>query len=319
MEGPPGPEGTDGDRSATFERQRMKTCSIQNHLILILALIATLPAIAVSQSDTISQLSKRSVMPHGSPEDIHSFYTGLGAGSNMIYLGTSISNNKPFYAASVTYGYKNSLFASASASHLSETTPFLAFYNLALNYSHAFNSWFDIAADIAGYKSAESLHDSIFTDFAYINFTTGFDWKLIYTRISFSGVVSEENGVYLQVSNSRYFETPSFFRDKAYVYFDPDIDMLFGSLVSVETVNGSKKYGKAPPFSHGRNKPGTPAETYSEKFGLMDFEFSLPVTFSYSKFSIEVEASYLLPVYSDPFYPDLKGFTFYLNAFFKLF
>jgi hypothetical protein len=309
----------DGDRSATVERERMKTCSVQNSIILILTMIAALPAIAASQADTIAKAAKGSAMMNGSPEDIHSLYTGLGAGSNMIYLGSSISNNKPFYAASVTYGYRNSLFASASASHISETTPYLAFYNLALNYSHAFNSWFDISSVIAGYKSAESLHDSLFEDFAYINLTAGFDWKLLYTKISFSGIVSEENGLYLQIRNSRYFETPSFFSDKAFVSFDPFIDILFGSLISIETVNGSKKYGKAPPFSHGNHKPGTSSEKYSEKFGLMDIEFSLPVTFSYGKFSFEAEASYLLPVYSDPFYPDLKGFTVYLNAFIKIF
>ncbi len=56
-----------------------------------------------------------------------------------------------------------------------------------------------------------------------------------------------------------------------------------------------------------------------EKFGLMDFQFSIPVTFSYGRFSLEAEASYLLPMYSDPYYPDLKGFTFYLNALVKIF
>jgi hypothetical protein len=66
-------------------------------------------------------------------------------------------------------------------------------------------------------------------------------------------------------------------------------------------------------------KPSSSTETYSEKFGLMDLQFSLPVTFSYGNFSLEAEASYLLPVYTDPYYPEQKGFTFYLNMFFKIF
>jgi hypothetical protein len=279
----------------------------------------TLPSVALCQADTIQKPATQSQASDESPDDIHSLYAGVGAGSNMIYLGTSISNNRPFYAASATYGYRNTLFASASATHISETTPYLAFYNLALNYSHAFNSWFDISADIAGYKTAESLKDSLFADFAFINLTTGFDWKLIYTRISFSGVLSEQKGFYLQISNSRYFETPGFFNGKALVSFNPDIDLLFGNLVTVDSATGVKKYGNAPPFSHARKKPASPTETYSEKFGLMDVQFSLPVTFSYGKFSFEAEASYLLPVYSDPYYPEQKGFTFYLNAFFKIF
>jgi hypothetical protein len=291
----------------------------QNHIVLLLAMILILPSAVFCQSDAISRPPTDSVTKEVSLSDVHSLYAGIGAGSNMIYLGTSISNNKPFYAASATYGYRNSFFVSASASHLNETTPYIAFYNLGINYSHTFNSWFDISSDLAGYKTAEPLQDSLFSDFAYLNLTTGFDWKLLYTRISFSGIISEENGFYLQVSNSRYFETPEFFKGKALFYFNPDIDILFGNLISIENVSGSNKYNNAPPFSHARKKKVNSADTVTEKFGLMDFQFSIPVTFSYGRFSLEAEASYLLPVYSDPYYPDSKGFTFYLNALVKIF
>jgi hypothetical protein len=302
-----------------YETTGMNKCGIKNHIVIFFAVTVSLPSVAFSQSDTLSKPLDSAAVQNESLQDIHSLYTGIGAGSNLIYLGTSISNNKPFYAASVTYGYKNTLFASVSATHLTETTPYLAFYNLALNYSHAFNSWFDLSADIAGYKTAEPLQDSLFADFAYLNITTGFDWKILYTRISFSEIISEENGFYLQVSNSRYFETPAFFKGKAVVSFDPDIDLLFGNIYSVDTVAGSKQNGNPPPFSHARKKTSNSTETYSQKFGLMDLEFTLPVKFSYGNFSIEAEPGYLLPVYSDPVYTEPKGFTFYLNVFFKIF
>ncbi len=159
-------------------------------IIIIFAICIVLPSVAFGQSDTLSHSSKESPVSDASVEKNHSLYTGLGAGSNMIYLGTSISDNKPFYAASVTYGYKNALFASASAAHLNQTSPYIAFYNFAGNYSHAFNSWFDISADIAVYKTSRPLQDSLFSDFGYLNLTTGFDWKILYTRISFSEIVS---------------------------------------------------------------------------------------------------------------------------------
>jgi hypothetical protein len=307
------------DRSVTAETVLMNRCCKLNHIIICFALVLALPSVSFSQSDTSSTKLKESSPQNKSVQNVHSLYAGLGAGSNMIYLGTSISDNKPFYSAAVTYGYRNSLFVSASTSHLHEITPYLAFYNIAMNYSHTFNSWFDISADIAGYKTAESLQDSLFADFGYTNLTTGFDWKLIYTRISFSGIVSESNGFYLQVSNSRYFETPYFLDGQAFVYFNPDIDILFGNRVSIDTVAGNEKYGNAPPFSHARKKPGSSTETVSEKFGLMDLEFSLPVTLSYGKFSLEAETIYLLPVFTNPYYNDPKGFTFYINLIFKIF
>jgi hypothetical protein len=295
-----------------------KLCLLYSINIIIL-LHAVLPSVAFSQSDSIPGTIRESALPEESGQKHHSLYTGLGAGSNLIYLGTSISNNKPYYAASVTYGFRNSLYATATASHLSETSPYIAFYNLAANYSHPFNSWFDISADIAVYKTAESLRDSLFSDFGYLNLTTGFDWKVLYTRISFSGIVSEANGFYLQISNSRYFETGEFLKGKALVSFDPDIEILFGNLASSETMGGMKRYGIASPFRGTKKQPAGSQENYSENFGLMDLQFSFPVTFSYGNFSIEAEAAYLLPVYSDPLYPEPKGFTFYLNALFKIF
>jgi hypothetical protein len=304
------------DRSETFG---MNKCSIKNHIIICLAITASSQTAILCQADTLSLHSDTTSIHYKSSDEIHSLYSGIGAGSNMIYLGSSISNNKPFYSAAVTYGYKNSLFASATASHLSGTNPYIAFYNAALIYRHTFNSWFDISSSLAGYKAAESLQDSLFADFADITLTTGFDWRLLYTRITFSGLISEENGFYLQISNSRYFETPVFFNGKALVSFDPDIDMLFGNLVSVENASGNEIHGNAPPFSHARKKPAGSTATYSEKFGLIDLQFSLPVTFSWGKFSIEAEPVYLLPVFSDPAYTEPEGFVLFINVIFKIF
>jgi hypothetical protein len=304
------------DRSETVE---MNKCRIKNHIIICLAMAASSQTVLFCQADTILLPAATSSVHYKSSDDIHSLYSGLGAGSNMIYLGSSISNNKPFYSAAVTYGYRNSLFASATVSHLSGTSPYIAFYNVAINYRHTFNTWFDISADIAGYKAAESLQDSLFADFAHINLTTGFDWRLIYTRLTVSGLISEENGFYLQISNSRYFETPGFFNGKALISFDPDIDILFGNLICVKSASGNKRYGNSPPFSQSRRKSAGSSETYSEKFGLMDLQFSLPVTFSCGKFSIEAEPVYLLPVYSDPVYDEPEGFALYINVIFKIF
>lgn len=292
---------------------------IKNYIIICLAVAASSQAELLCQADTIDMPAASASGHNKSSDGIHSLYSGIGAGSNMIYLGTSISNNKPFYSAAVTYGYRNSLYASVSASHLSGTDPYIAFCNVAVNYRHTFNTWFDISSDIAGYKAAESLQDSLFADFAYIDLTTGFDWRLLYTRITFSGLISEENGFYLQISNSRYFETPLFFNGKALVSFDPDIDILFGNLISVETASGNKKYGNVPPFSHARKKQAGSTTSYSEKFGLLDLQFSLPVTFSCGKFSIEAEPVYLLPVYSDPAYTEPEGFALFINVLFKIF
>ncbi|MDO9339846.1 MAG: hypothetical protein Q7T72_04885 [Bacteroidales bacterium] len=295
-------------------------CSYKYTCILTLALlILVLPFGVFSQTDTLSQAGKDHDTEAESPSPIHSLYAGVGSGSNMIYLGSTISHDQPFYSTALTYGYKGSFYTSASASHLKGVNPYLAFYSLSLNYNHVFNSWFDISADIAGYKTPESLQETLFSDFAFINFTAGFDWKLIYTKLSFGRLISVDSRGYLQVRNSRYFETPEFFNGKAQVSFDPNIDILFGELVKIETITGVTKFGASPPFRHFKKNPNSTTDSYSSEFGLMDFEFSLPVTFSYSNFSIEAEASYILPAHTNPDYPAPKGFSFFLNAYFRIF
>ena len=296
------------------------TCSGKYTRILTFALLALgLPFMAFIQEDTLFQSVKDHAPETDSSSHFHSLYAGVGTGSNMIYLGSTISNDHPFYSTAITYGYKNSFYASASASHLKGVNPYMAFYSLSLNYTHVFNSWFDISSSIAGYKTPESLQETLFSDFAFINLTTGFDWKLIYTKLSFGGLISDDSRGYLQVRNSRYFETPEFFKGKGQISFDPNINILFGELVKIETITGVTKYGVSPPFRHFKKNPNSTTESYSSKFGLMDFEFSLPVTFSYSNFSIEAEASYILPAYTNPDYPAPKGFSFFLNAYYRIF
>jgi hypothetical protein len=296
-------------------------CSIKNtYLFTFLLLIFILPVRAFSQADSISHsVEKKPDSGSDSLTSIHSLYAGLGSGSNMIYLGSTISHNRPFYSSAITYGYKGSLFASLSASHLSDVSPFLAFYSLSFNYSHTFNSWFDISADITGYKTAEKLQETLFSDFVFLNLTTGFDWKLIYTKLSFGGLISEESGGYLQVRNSRYFETPEFFKGKGLVSFDPNINILFGKIIKIETTTGETRFGSSPPFRHFKKNPNTTIKSYSYRFGLMDLEFSIPVTFSYGNFSIEIEPDYILPAYINKDYPAPKGFSFFLNVYYKIF
>jgi hypothetical protein len=223
------------------------------------------------------------------------------------------------YSGAITYGYRNSLYISASASHLAKTEPWLAFYSISANYSHTFNSWFDIASDIAVYMTHKSLQDTLFSNFGFLSFTAGFDWKLLYTRISVDGILSDVTKGYIEVANSRYFQTPEFFRGNAFISFNPDISILSGEIIKVETVTGVKKYGLSPPFRHYKKNPVNPTDTYTSRFGLIDFEFSFPVTFNYKNVSIEAEPCYILPAYKNPGYPAPKGFSVYLSAYVRIF
>ena len=282
-------------------------CSIMLQALFINA-SAQLPAVSSGVRDSSATIEKSKV---------HSFYAGTGFGSNMVYLGTTISNDSPFGYASVSYGFKDHLYLSATGYTLSGITPFLAYYNLGLSFNHTFNSWFDIGLSLSRYNVTESLEDTLFSSFTYADATLGFDWKILYTQISTGGLFSEDNWFYLQARNSRYFETPSFAGDKALFSFDPYINLIFGTIYTAETTEGTPV---SYPGHGGWNRPPQGSSTsYSERFGLVEMDFGLPIAFSYDFFTFEVEPGYVLPFYSDTEATGAEGFLVLLSLFFRIF
>lgn len=286
------------------------------------ALYLALPVICFSISvPAFSQenLRREPVRSKNDSASWHSLYAGADYGSNMIWLGSTISGSLPYYSASLTYGFKNSFYLSGAVSNVTGMRPYPSFYSLSADYSHTFNKWFDISADLAGYKTRKILQDTLFSDFGYVNFTAGFDWKILYTRVSLSGVISSDNKGYIQILNSRYFQTGDFFGGNAFVSFNPGFNILSGEIIEIITTTGIKRYGLSPPFRHYKKNPLTTTESFTSKFGIMDFELSLPVTFNYKNLSLEVEPDYIIPAYKNSTYPAPHGFLVYISAYLKIF
>lgn len=292
-------------------------------------------------------------------ESPHNLYSITGYGSNMIYMGSTISGNQPYVYSAMTYGFHNDLYATISGFHLSETEPFVAFYSGSISYNHTFTSWFDISAGIYRYQFSKVFADTLFSNFTYYDFTAGFDWNLLYTQISAGGIFSMENQKYLQIMNSRYFQTGSFLKDKASFSFDPYINILFGPLIKAETINTSttvtttQQYyspwsgsitntgntasgsgngnGSGYGSGSGSSSSGTTntATTttsipvtntfYTNTFNLIQIEFGLPVSFNINKLTVEAELNYTLPGYKDDLFPAPKGFIFLLSGYFRIF
>jgi hypothetical protein len=210
-------------------------------------LILLLPLCSFSQADTSVAADTASK---------HSLYAGAGYGSNMIYLGSTISGSQPFGYGSITYGFNDEFSASVSAFHLAGNKPFMAFYSGSLNYNHVFISWFDCSAGVSGYIISPELADIFFDDFLYGDATLGIDWKLIYTQNSAGLLIYNGKKGYFQMKNSRYFQTPKLFNSKLFIAFDPYINLLFGNIITAETAAGNTM---TIPFNgRGKGRPGQP-------------------------------------------------------------
>lgn len=252
-----------------------------------------------------------------------SLYAGTGYGSNMLYLGTTMSQDHGFGFALVSYGLMDKLYLSATGYTVNSFSPFTAFQSLGLSFNHTFNSWFDISTGISGYNVAPSLRDTLFGNFTYAEATLGFDWRILYTKISAGGLFSDGGQLYLQVRNSRYFETPSFAGDKAFFSFDPYVNLLFGTMASIETSDGATETTVSPGYRPWRKKHqgnGQPTvTTYSESFGPTEIDFGIPVAFSYDFFTLEIEPGYVIPLYPDEGTSGARGFLVMVSLFCRIF
>ena len=287
----------------------MKAVKIRFRFLLLVTFIFIMSPVVTAQTDL-----KPDSVPDantGSTESKHSIYASAGLGYNMVYMGTSLSQDKPYYSGGLIYGFNNELFASASAFHLNVYDPFLAFSTFSLIYNHTFNSWFDIALSASRYQVNKTLADTLFSSFFYADAALGFDWKILYTKISAGTILSESSGLYCQLRNSRYFETSSFLGGKAYFSFDPYVNMLFGTLT--ETKDGATVI--TPPF-RGKTGGGSASET-STKFSLMEIDLGIPISFNIGRFTIDAEPGYIIPLYSDSA-SGTDGFIFTMGIYFKI-
>jgi len=271
--------------------------------------------VAQSPDETETQADTSSVTEESS---IHSVYAGAGFGSNMIYLGTTMSQDHSFGYTSFSYGLMDKFYLSATGYTINDFTPFLAFYSLGLTFNHTFNSWFDISLNLSRYNVAESLKDTLFNSFTYADATLGFDWRILYSKISVGGLMAGESQFYIQTRHSRYFETPSFADDKAFFSFDPYVNLLFARMISIETADGTTTT-VSPGYRPWKNNTQGSSTTYTETFGPMEIDFGLPIAFNYDFFTIELEPGYVLPFYSDTGATGMKGFLFMASAFFRIY
>lgn len=201
-------------------------------LQILLLVILFLPAGSFAQSDTTDS---------GTRAEKHALFAGAGYGSNMIYLGSTISQNQPYLYGAAAYSLFEKVYISGGAfylSNLSKTAP--AFYSAALTFNQDIFKWLDFSAGIYRYMVKPELADTLFSSFNYADVTIGVDWKLLYTEVSYGAFVIKEPPAYLQIKNSRYFETPGFFRGKATVSFHPYLNMLLGTLGTTRIFEGSE-------------------------------------------------------------------------------
>lgn len=185
-----------------------------------------------AQSDTATAVQKT---------EKQALYAGAGYGNNMIYLGSTISKNQPYLYGAAAWSLYEKFYLTGGSFYLPGISPSSpSFYSASLTFSQDIFKWLDISAGIYRYMVKPELTDTLFGSFNYADVKMGADWKILYTEVSYGGFVMKEPPTYLQIRNSRYFETPGILRKKATVSFQPYINVLFGTLGTLQTFEGTE-------------------------------------------------------------------------------
>lgn len=296
----------------------MKRLNNYIRMFLLVVFIFTSCTALIAGGDELSQNQNSDRGSDAGSKPLHSLYSAIGYGNNMIYMGSDVSQDKPFCNAVITYGFRDEYFFSVSANHLSAFDQPLAFSAISLSYNHTFNKWLDISLGAARYQVNSELADTLFSNFFYGNLAVGADWKILYTNVSFGGILSGSSAAYLQVNNSHYFETGRFFKGKAYFTFEPYINLMFGTLTRTVTSEGTV-IGVSSPIKHSKLTTGQHSSaSVSEYFALMQSEYGMTAGINAGRFTFEIAPGYVLPAYSstDVQYP--KGFTLLMNLYFRI-
>jgi len=205
---------------------------MHRRLQISLLVLLFLPAGSFAQSDTTAS---------GVKTEKQALFAGTGYGSNMIYLGSTISQNQPYLYGAAAYSLFEKVYFCGGAFYLPNLSkPAPAFYSAALTFNQDIFKWLDLSAGISRYMVKPELTDTLFGSFNYADMAIGVDWKLIYTQVSLGVFVMSKPPAYMQIKNSRYFETPGFFRNKATVSLQPYVNLLFGTMGTTQTFEGSQ-------------------------------------------------------------------------------
>jgi len=296
----------------------MKKSRLFSCLKFLSLTLVIFPLVSSAQVDSLAVNDGSVAIKSVKEESPHSLYAAIGWANNMNYLGAALSADKPMFSGSLTYVFKEEFFASLSGNHLAAFDPMVAFSTLSLSYTHDINAWFDVSAGLSRYQVNSELTDTLFNNFFYGSLALGLDWKILYTNISLGGIFSQSTGAFLQVRNSRYFETPAFLKGKTYISFDPYVNLIMGALTKTVSADGTS-IGVSSPFRDSKLSGQGSGISTSSFFGIMEVDFGVPVGFNSGDLTVEVEPGYILVAYSDADIQSPKGFTLFLNIYYRIF
>ena len=217
-----------------------------------------------------------------------SFAVGLSYGSNSTYFGRSQAVAFPYAATTLTYTAKNGLYGSVELYNLLNTPTALDETDLTVGWDHDLSETLDASLSYSRFffpTNSELVKSNVNNAF---DASLGQDWGAFYSRLSatylFGKNTSKGDG-FLILENSRSFETKRGFGSKDYFAVEPVVSLAAGT----------QSFAEAAVTRRKGNVPGAAVRNV-RRFGLVDYEFGLPVSYYVGKLELSAGWRYVVPV-----------------------
>ncbi len=216
------------------------------------------------------------------------FSVALSYGSNSAYFGRTQATAFPYLTTDLTYTTKGGLFASAGLYNLLSTPLLLDETDLTAGWAGNLSQTLDASVSYSRFvfpASSELVKSSVNNS---LDAALGQDWGPFYSRLSaaylFGQSASSADG-FLTLENSRSFEIPHVFSPDDYLTIEPTVSAAAGTQSFVEASLTKR---------HGAKARAT------RRFGVVDYEFAVPVSYTLGKLSVAASWRYVLPVNLPP-------------------
>ena len=218
-----------------------------------------------------------------------SFAAALSYGSNSTYFGRSQAVAFPYAAATLTYSAKSGLYGSVEFYNLLNTPTALDETDLTVGWNHDLGKTADVALSYSHFvfpANSELVKASVSNAF---DAGLGQDWGAFYSRLSatylFGSAAGRGDG-FLILENSRSFETKHGFGQHDYFAVEPVVSVAAGTQSFAETALTKRNKGNG----------NVPLVRNVRRFGLVDYELGVPVSYYVGKLELSAGWRYVVPV-----------------------
>ena len=218
-----------------------------------------------------------------------SFAAALSYGSNSTYFGRSQAVAFPYAAATLTYSAKSGLYGSVEFYNLLNTPTALDETDLTVGWDHDLGKTTDLALSYSRFFfpiNSELVKSSVNNA---LDIGLGQDWGAFYSRLSANylfGSAARRGDGFLILENSRSFETKHGFGQHDYFAVEPVVSIAAGTQSFAETALTKRNKGKG----------NLPVARSVRRFGLVDYEFGVPVSYYVGKLELSAGWRYVVPV-----------------------